>query len=102
LPSARTARAKSSEQVPIARHLHFHESRCRYFGKYEGRLAERVVRASVVVNYAFMALEEQAKLLLGHKPELRRQRVRTYGEVARWHLRRLLKNEDTTADRSVC
>lgn len=94
--------ARSSEQVPVARHVHFHESRCRYFGKYEGRLAERVLRASVVANYAFMALEEQAKLLLGHKPDLRRQRVRTYGEVARWHLRRLLKNEDTTAGRSVC
>ncbi len=95
LPTAEVVHheAKSSEQAPLARHLHFHESRCRYFGKYQGPLAEKLVRASVVLNYAYLALEERGKLLLGHKPDLRRQRMRVYGEVARCHLRRLLRGQ---------
>ncbi len=104
LPAAEVVHyeAKSSEQAPVARHVHFHESRCRYFGKYQGSLAEKVVRASVVLNYAYLALEEQGKLVLGHKPDLRRRRVHVYGEVARCHLRRLLRGRAKSPSASAC
>jgi GT2 family glycosyltransferase len=95
LPSARVVHheAKSSEQVPVTRHFYFHDSRCRYFGKHHGFLAERVLRAAVVLNYAFLALEEGLKLALRHKPALRRERLRAYGEVSRRHVVALLGGE---------
>ncbi|MHB1417931.1 MAG: glycosyltransferase family 2 protein [Chloroflexota bacterium] len=77
--------ARSSEQVPVTRHFYFHDSRCRFFGKYRGRLVEKLLRGVVVANYAFLAGEDLAKLALGHKPELRRQRAAAYWQVARRH-----------------
>lgn len=83
--------ARSSEQAPFARHFHFHDSRCRYFGKHRGRWAERLLRAVVVANYAFLCAEDLAKLALRHKPALRRRRAWVYAEVCRRLLRELVR-----------
>lgn len=92
VPSARVVHyeAKSSGQVPVARHFYFHDSRCRYFGKHYGRPTELVLRLAVVANYGFLWLEEAVKLVLGHRPELRRQRLAAYAEVWRRHVAALL------------
>jgi GT2 family glycosyltransferase len=92
LPAAKVVHheGKSSEQVPVTRHFYFHDSRCRYFRKHHGLLAEKVLRVAVLLNYAFLALEEGLKLALRHKPALRRQRLRAYGEVSRRHVVALL------------
>ncbi|MHB1005811.1 MAG: glycosyltransferase family 2 protein [Chloroflexota bacterium] len=81
--------ARSSEQVPVTRHFFFHDSRCRYFAKHHGSAAGAALRLAVLLNYGYLSLEEGAKLLLGHKPTLRRQRLATYREVLRRHVRAL-------------
>lgn len=83
--------ARSSEQVPFARHFYFHDSRCRYFRKYDGPLAATVLRLAVVANYLFLALEDLLKLLLGHKVGMRWRRLRVYGAVARAHFAALFR-----------
>lgn len=86
-PAARVVHheARSSEQAPVTRHFYFHDSRCRYFAKYQGPLAGWTLRLAVIANYAYLSLEEGVKLLLRHRPELRRQRLSAYREVLRRH-----------------
>lgn len=74
---------KSSEQVAARSHLLFQQSKLRYFRKYHGWLTAQILRAFLLFNY-FMQLElESLKLLLRHKPDLRRQRISAYLQVLR-------------------
>ncbi len=74
---------KSSEQVVVARHVHFNRSKVRYFRKHHGRAAAALLRWGLRLQYAAEMLLEAAKWLVGHKRGLRAQRVRAYWEVIR-------------------
>lgn len=74
---------KSSEQVVAARHVRFLRSRIRYFAKHHGRAAAFLVSAGVRAQYVVEMAIEAAKLAVGHKRALRRERLRAYWAVVR-------------------
>lgn len=74
---------KSSEQIAARRHIHFQESKLRYFNKYHGGMAAQALRMILLLNYVWQLGLESAKGLLGHKRDLRQQRVRAYWQVLR-------------------
>lgn len=78
---------KSSEQAVAARHVYFNTSKVRYFRKWHGRLAAEFLRVSLLAQFAAQIGVESIKWLLGHKRELRRQRVSVYRQVIRSGLR---------------
>jgi GT2 family glycosyltransferase len=89
LPTAQVVHheGKSSEQMVAQRHIRFGRSRARYFRKHYGALTGTIVRAWMLVNYAYEWCSEALKWGLGHKRALRRERMRVYGEVLRSGLR---------------
>jgi len=89
LPAAKVIHhvGKSSEQAAAARHIHFQASKVRYFKKHHGRFAGGVLQVFLLALYAWQILLESVKMLLGHKREMRRQRVRVYWQVVRSRLR---------------
>jgi N-acetylglucosaminyl-diphospho-decaprenol L-rhamnosyltransferase len=78
---------KSTEQVVARRHIHFQESKLRYFRKYHGRLFASVLRLFLLANYLWQLAIEYTKSLLGHKRNLRRERIDAYLQVLRSGLR---------------
>ncbi|MCK6577113.1 MAG: glycosyltransferase family 2 protein [Anaerolineae bacterium] len=74
---------KSTDQVVARRHIHFQESKLRYFRKYHGALAANGLRLFLLTSYAVQIGIEAAKGMLGLKRPLRRERVRQYLEVLR-------------------
>jgi GT2 family glycosyltransferase len=84
-PEARVVHheGKSSEQVVALRHIRFGRSKVRYFYKHHGAVAGTVVRGWLLANYVYEWLVEAAKWCLGYKRELRRERIKVYGEVLR-------------------
>ena len=78
---------KSSEQVPARSHILFQKSKLRYFRKYHGWLTAQFLRVFLLLNYFVQIQIESGKLLLGHKPDMRRERVRAYWQVLRSGLR---------------
>jgi GT2 family glycosyltransferase len=67
---------KSSEQNVAARAVRFHTSRFRYLRRYHSRLTVGVLRWWILALYLVQAAVESTKLALGHRPALRRERVR--------------------------
>jgi len=74
---------KSSDQVVAQTHIRFQNSKIRYFRKYHGKLAAFSLRIALLANYATQLIIEAAKGLLGHKRDLRRERMKTYWQVLR-------------------
>lgn len=74
---------KSTEQVVARRHVHFQESKLRYFRKFYGPLTANVLRLFLLGSYVWQIALESGKALLGHKRELRRERVKQYWQVLR-------------------
>ncbi len=72
---------KSSEQVVAARHIYFQSSKVRYARKYHGDLIAGLLRLWLLGQYLWQMGLEGGKLLLGHRPELRRARLRAYRQV---------------------
>jgi GT2 family glycosyltransferase/glycosyltransferase involved in cell wall biosynthesis len=64
----------SAQDVPF-RHINFQTSKVSYYRKHYGRLFAEVLRLFLLGTYLFQFAEEGAKLLLRHKPELRRERL---------------------------
>jgi GT2 family glycosyltransferase len=85
LPEAKVIHhaGKSSEQAVAARHIHFQASKVRYFRKYHGRLAAGALRAALLAMYVWQIGLESIKALLGHKRDLRLQRIGVYWQVLR-------------------
>jgi GT2 family glycosyltransferase len=83
LPTAQVIHheGKSSEQVVAQRHIRFGRSKVRYFAKHHGPAAGQVVRGWLLLNYAYEWTVEALKWCLGHKRELRRERLQVYGRV---------------------
>jgi N-acetylglucosaminyl-diphospho-decaprenol L-rhamnosyltransferase len=73
---------KSSEQNLARRAQRFQESKCRYFEKYYGQAVGRALRLCLMADTLFRAVEEAAKLGVGHRPALRLCRLRQWAAVA--------------------
>ena len=74
---------RSSEQVMAARALRFQRSKLRYTRKYFGRSWAAVLRLFLWSTFALQWLEESAKWLVGHRRDMRRQRMTAYGQLLR-------------------
>ncbi|MBZ0293757.1 MAG: glycosyltransferase family 2 protein [Anaerolineae bacterium] len=74
---------KSTDQVVARRHIHFQESKLRYFRKYHGRWVAAVLRIYLLLSYLWQIGLEGLKTLLGHKAAMRRERIRAYWQVLR-------------------
>jgi len=89
IPDARIIHhvGKSSEQAATRRHVDYQRAKLRYFYKFHGPGAGFSLRVVLLLNYCWQILIESGKYLLGHKRELRRQRVQAYWQVLRTGLR---------------
>lgn len=74
---------KSSEQASTMRHINFNRAKLRYFRKYHGLTAATILRAILLANFLGQLLLEGAKGIVGHRRELRWQRVSAYWQVLR-------------------
>jgi N-acetylglucosaminyl-diphospho-decaprenol L-rhamnosyltransferase len=88
---------KSTEQASARKHIHFQESKLRYYRKYHGALAAGMLRVFLLASYVVQIGFEGAKGLIGHKRALRLERVRIYQEVLRSGLSGAM--QDTKAQR---
>jgi len=78
---------KSSEQVAPARHIYFQSSKVRYTRKYHGVAMAETLRRWLLAQYVWQVGVEGAKWLVGHRRDLRRERIRAYRRVLRSGLR---------------
>ena len=85
LPQARVVHhgGKSSEQAVTQRHVNFQRAKLRYFRKYHGRAPAACLRLYLLASYCAQIVLEGGKGLVGHKRQLRWQRVRSYWQVVR-------------------
>ncbi|MCL4236621.1 MAG: glycosyltransferase family 2 protein [Anaerolineae bacterium] len=74
---------QSTAQVETRKHIHFQQSKLRYFRTYHGRALALALRLFLLVSYGLQMALEGAKGALGHKRALRRARVCTYWAVIR-------------------
>jgi GT2 family glycosyltransferase len=74
---------KSTEQVVARKHIHFQESKLRYFRKYHGRVIATILRLFLLLSYLWQIGIEGGKSLLGSQRPLRRERVKAYWQVVR-------------------
>lgn len=77
----------SSEQAVPGRHINFNTSKVRFYRRRYGRAFGELLRAFLLGTYVIQLGQEGAKWLLGHRRELRRQRIGTYLRVLRSGLR---------------
>lgn len=89
LPSAHVLHHEghSSEQVPLQRHLHFARSKVRYARERFGPRIGATLRCFLLGTYAWQLFVEGVKWVLGHKRDLRRERMRIYAAALRDGLR---------------
>ncbi len=78
---------RSSEQVVARRHLLFQSSKIRYYRKYFGAPWAALLRGYLLLEYTLQIGWEAVKLLLRHKPTLRRARIQAYLTILRDGLR---------------
>ncbi len=78
---------KSSEQAVTARHIHFQRARLRYLQKFHGTVPAFCLRLFLLTSYLYQLLLEAAKGIVGHRRDLRWQRVNAYWQVLRSGLR---------------
>ena len=78
--------AKSSEQNLARRNIVFNDSKCRYAAKHFGWGWALALRAFIIMSFTYQLLEEAAKLAVGHKPALRRERLSMLRSVIAWHV----------------
>ena len=89
VPAARVVHyeGRSSEQDLARRAQNFHESKCRYVEKHFGPSVGRALRIFLLAQTSLDLAEEALKLALGHRVDLRRERVRNLAQVVayQWH-----------------
>jgi hypothetical protein len=90
LPTAQVTHyeGKSSEQAVAAREIHFNTSKIHFFRKYRGAFVAEILRAFLLLTFVYRIVKESIKWLLGHKRELRAQRVKAYWQVLKSGLRK--------------
>jgi hypothetical protein len=74
---------KSSEQAITRRHVHFQRSKLLLARMRFGWSFAELLRAALRLGYAYEIAVEWIKLMLGHRPGLRRERIKVYREVIR-------------------
>jgi len=74
---------KSSEQAVAARHSHFQTSKVRYFCKHHGEFIAETLRLFLLALYVWQIGLESLKALIGHKRDMRKQRIHVYWQVLR-------------------
>ncbi len=74
---------KSTEQVAARKHIHFQESKLRYYYKYHGRGVSALLRLFLLASYLWQIVLESVKRGLGSKREMRRERIHAYWQVIR-------------------
>ena len=89
LPTAQITHyeGKSSEQAVARRDIYFNSSKVRYFRKCRGAFVAEILRAFLLLTFGYRIVEESLKWFLGHKRELRVQRVKAYWQVVKSGLR---------------
>ncbi len=89
LPDAQVVHdvGKSSEQAVAARHIYYQTSKVHYFRKWHGTFQANALRLFLLGQYVWQIGLESVKGLLGHRRELRRQRVKVYWQVIRTGLK---------------
>lgn len=82
-PNARVVHheGKSSEQVVAQRDIYYHSSKVRYLKKHFGVLQGEILRYFTLGLFTVRLAQESTKYILGHKRELRAQRVKAYRQV---------------------
>lgn len=73
--------AKSSEQVLAQRDIYYHSSKVRYLKKHHGALQGEILRFFTLSLFVWRLMQEGAKYAVGHKREMRAQRVKAYRQV---------------------
>ena len=74
---------KSSDQASAFKQIHFHTSKLRYFRKHHGYRAYLFLRSLLLLQFTWQLALETVKGALGHKRDLRAERVRVYRQVLR-------------------
>jgi GT2 family glycosyltransferase len=74
---------KSSEQAVAARYINFNRSKLLLAQMWYGWGYARLLRGILRLGFAYELVVEAAKLLLGHRRDLRRQRIAVYRHVIR-------------------
>ncbi len=75
------AEGRSSGQVSARRHILFNRSKVRYARKWHGPIWAELLRRYLLLEFRLQIASESVKALLGHKRELRRDRVAAYRDV---------------------
>jgi hypothetical protein len=83
--------ARSSEQNLARRNIAFNESKCRYAAKHFGPTWALALRLFILLTFVYQYSEESAKLAVGHRPSLRRDRLTMLREVIAWQARHLIE-----------
>ncbi|MGB1252528.1 MAG: glycosyltransferase family 2 protein [Candidatus Promineifilaceae bacterium] len=80
LPTAQVLhhQGKSSEQAVTHRHINFNRAKLRYFRKFHGRGAYTIIRTVLLLTYLHQIVIEGLKYVLGHRRDLRQQRIQSY------------------------
>lgn len=89
LPAAQVIHhyGQSADQNVPRRHIYFNDSKCKFYEKYYGVVIARMLRWFIIATFLFQMVEEGAKLALGHKRKLRRERLGVFWQVIRSGLR---------------
>jgi GT2 family glycosyltransferase len=75
------------KQVATTARMRFYRSKILYFRKYFGTGWATVIRLFLLTNYTWLLTEEMAKWAIGHRREVRHQRMRAHWQVLRSVLR---------------
>lgn len=74
---------KSTDQAGARKHIHFQESKLRYYKKFFGGGFALLLRIFLLLNYVWQIMVEGSKALLGSKRTMRRERIQIYWQVLR-------------------
>ncbi len=75
------AEGRSSGQISAQRHILFNRSKVRYARKWHGTLWAELMRRYLLLEFRLQLASESAKAFLGHKRDLRRDRIAAYRDV---------------------
>jgi len=79
--------ARSSDQDVLGRNVHFHDSKCKYYGKVYGTWRGQILRTFILATYLFQLAEESMKfVLVSRNRKMRRHRIAVLAAAAKWHL----------------
>lgn len=74
---------KSTDQIGARKHIHYNESKLRYFRKVYGRSFAHCLRLWLLAIYLWQLMLESVKGTVGWNRPLRRERIITYWQVLR-------------------